>query len=146
MTSAELKAIGNRISARRKQLNYTQEQIAEKMDVSIQMVSNLERGNKAIKIDNLIKISEILNVSTDYILTGKHTSKDTDIILNRIANLSDCDYKMVDMIIEYCLNKKWHQINGVIFLSEQRCKMSYLYHKVRKEFYTYGKNYTFSAG
>ena len=34
MTSAELKAIGNRISARRKQLNYTQEQIAEKMDVS----------------------------------------------------------------------------------------------------------------
>lgn len=106
MTSAELKAIGNRISARRKQLNYTQEQIAEKMDVSIQMVSNLERGNKAIKIDNLIKISEILNVSTDYILTGKHTNKDTDIILNRIANLSDCDYKMVDMIIEYCLNKK----------------------------------------
>lgn len=106
MTSAELKAIGNRISARRKQLNYTQEQIAEKMDVSIQMVSNLERGNKAIKIDNLIKISEILNVSTDYILTGKHTSKDIDIVLNRIANLSDCDYKMVDMIIEYCLNKK----------------------------------------
>lgn len=106
MTSAELKAIGNRISTRRKQLNYTQEQIAEKMDVSIQMVSNLERGNKAIKIDNLIKISEILNVSTDYILTGKHTSKDTNIIANKIANLSDCDCKMVDMIIEYCLNKK----------------------------------------
>ena len=63
MTSTELKAIGNSISNRRNSLNYTQEQIAEKMDVSIQMVSNLERGNKAIKIDNLIKISEILNVS-----------------------------------------------------------------------------------
>lgn len=106
MTSAELKAIGNRISARRKQLNYTQEQIAEMMDVSIQMVSNLERGNKAIKIENLIKISEILNVSTDYILTGKHTLKDTAVVLNKIEKLSDCDYKMVDMIIEYCLNKK----------------------------------------
>lgn len=106
MTSAELKAIGNRISTRRKQLNYTQEQIAEKMDVSIQMVSNLERGNKAIKIENLIKISEILNVSTDYILTGKHTGKDTAIVLNKIEKLSDRDYKMVDMIIEYCLNKK----------------------------------------
>lgn len=106
MTSAELKAIGNRISTRRKQLNYTQEQIAERMDVSVQMVSNLERGNKAIKIDNLIKISEILNVSTDYILTGKYTNKDIDIALNRFAKLSDCDYKMVDMIIEYCLSKK----------------------------------------
>ena len=69
MTSAELKDIGKRISSRRKQLNYTQEQIAEKMDVSIQMVSNLERGIKAIKIENLIKISEILKISTDYILT-----------------------------------------------------------------------------
>lgn len=105
MTSAELKAIGNRISTRRKQLNYTQEQIAEKMDVSIQMVSNLERGNKAIKIDNLIKISEILNVSTDYILIGKHTEKDIGIVLNKIDKLSDSDYKMIDMIIEYCLNK-----------------------------------------
>ena len=105
MTSAELKAIGNRISNRRKSLNYTQEQIAEKMDVSIQMVSNLERGNKAIKIDNLIKISEILNVSADYILTGKHTEKDIGIVLNKIDKLSDSDYKMVDMIIEYCLNK-----------------------------------------
>lgn len=105
MTSAELKAIGNRISNRRKQLNYTQEQIAEKMDVSIQMVSNLERGNKAIKIENLLKISKILNVSTDYILTGNHTDKDIDTVSNRLTKLSDSDFKMIDMLIEYCLNK-----------------------------------------
>ncbi|MBE6903972.1 MAG: helix-turn-helix transcriptional regulator [Ruminococcaceae bacterium] len=105
MTSDKLKEIGTRISDRRKQLNYTQEQIADKMDVSIQMISNLERGNKAIKIENLIKISEILNVSTDYILIGKHTEKDVNSVLNRISNLSDVDYKMIDMLIEYCLNK-----------------------------------------
>lgn len=105
MTSEQLKQIGVRISNRRKQLNYTQEQIAEKMGVSIQMVSNLERGNKAIKIENLLKISEILNVSTDYILTGKHTEKDSSSVLDRISKLSDSDYKMIDMLIEYCLNK-----------------------------------------
>lgn len=105
MTSVELEAIGNRISERRKQLNYTQEQIAEKMNVSIQMVSNLERGNKAIKIDNLLKISEILDMSTDYILTGKHTEKDINSFLNRVSQLSDIDYKMIDMLIEYCINK-----------------------------------------
>lgn len=105
MTSVELKAIGNRISERRKQLNYTQEQVAEKMNVSIQMVSNLERGNKAIKIENLLKISEILDMSTDYILTGKHTEKDVNAFLTRVSKLSDNDYKMIDMLIEYCLNK-----------------------------------------
>ena len=105
MTSVELKAIGNRISERRKQLNYTQEQVAEKMNVSIQMVSNLERGNKAIKIENLLKISEILDMSTDYILTGKHTEKDVSAFITRVSKLSDNDYKMIDMLIEYCLNK-----------------------------------------
>ncbi len=105
MSPAELKAIGSRISNRRKQLNYTQEQIAEKMDVSIQMVSNLERGNKAIKIENLLKISSILNVSTDYILTGKRTNKDVDAVSHRLTKLSESDFKMIDMLIEYCLNK-----------------------------------------
>ena len=75
------------------------------MNVSIQMVSNLERGNKAIKIENLLKISEILDMSTDYILTGKHTEKDVNAFLTRVSKLSDNDYKMIDMLIEYCLNK-----------------------------------------
>ena len=105
MSPAELKAIGSRISARRKQLNYTQEQIAEKMDVSVQMVSNLERGNKAIKIENLLKISSILDVSTDYILTGKHTNEDIDTVSNRLTKLSESDFDMINMLIEYCLNK-----------------------------------------
>ena len=106
MSPDDLKAIGSRISARRKQLNYTQEQIAEKMDVSIQMVSNLERGNKAIKIENLLKISSILDVSTDYILTGNHISKDIDIVTKRLTKLSKSDFEMIYMLIEYCLNKE----------------------------------------
>lgn len=105
MSPDELKDIGYRISTRRKQLNYTQEQIAEKMDVSIQMVSNLERGNKAIKIENLIKLCTILDVSSDYILTGNHTDGDLDILSKKLSQLSENDLKMIEMLIEYCLNK-----------------------------------------
>ena len=43
-----LKEIGNRIYERRKYLKLTQEQVAEKMGVSVQMISNLELGKKAI--------------------------------------------------------------------------------------------------
>ena len=105
MTSNELKAIGERISKRRRQLNLTQEQIAEKMDVSIQMISNLERGNKAIKIENLIKISDILGVSTDYILLGRHNEKDMDATAQALSLLSKKDYRMIELLIEYCRNK-----------------------------------------
>ena len=65
MLNQKLIEIGNRISKKRKQLNLTQEVLAEKMNVSVQMISNLERGNKSIKIENLLKLCEILNVSTD---------------------------------------------------------------------------------
>lgn len=105
MNANELKAIGKRIRQQRKELNLTQEQMAEKMEVSIQMVSNLERGNKAIKIENLIKISEILGVSTDYILLGNHGEKDTDHVLRDLERLSETDYRMIQMLVEYCLNK-----------------------------------------
>lgn len=79
MKQEQLKDIGSRIVNRRKELNYTQEQIAEQMNVSIQMISNLERGNKAIRIDNLVKLCSILDVSTDYILTGKRCDNDLEL-------------------------------------------------------------------
>ena len=103
MSEADLNSIGKRIQSRRKQQGYTQEQLAEMMNVSIQMVSNLERGNKAIRIDNLINLSQILDVSTDYILTGKATADDNEALTARIAQLAPKDRKMIEMMVEYCL-------------------------------------------
>lgn len=45
MKTEDLEKIGVRIVERRKELQLTQEQIAERMNVSIQMISNIERGN-----------------------------------------------------------------------------------------------------
>lgn len=104
MNDADLTGIGKRIQNRRKQLMFTQEQLAEMMNVSIQMVSNLERGNKAIRIDNLINLSQILDISTDYILTGKETTDDIQTLTARIAQLPDRDRKMVEMLVEFCLD------------------------------------------
>lgn len=105
MTNADLVKIGQRIQVRRKQRGYTQEQLADLMNVSIQMVSNLERGNKAIRIDNLIKLSEILEVSTDYILTGKETADDIETLNTRIAQLSERDRKMINLLADFCLSE-----------------------------------------
>lgn len=99
-----LHQIGSRIHIRRKQLGLTQEQLAEAMGVSIQMVSNLERGNKAIRIDNLINLSSILNISTDYILTGQETASDLQGLTAKIAALPDKSRRMIEMLVDYCLN------------------------------------------
>ena len=106
MDSAYLSEIGVRIQLRRKQLGYTQEQLADLMDVSVQMISNLERGNKAIRIDNLVRISQILNVSTDFILTGKETAADIGALFSQIEQLSKRDRKMIKLLVDFCLSSE----------------------------------------
>ena len=106
MENANLQEIGKRIQLRRKQLGYTQDQLASMMDVSIQMISNLERGNKAIRIDNLINLSQILKISTDYILTGKMESIGVDGVACLIARLRPEQKvnveKLLELIYEMC--------------------------------------------
>ena len=105
MSEMDLILIGKRIQTRRKQKGYTQEQLSEMMNVSIQMISNLERGNKAIRIDNLIKLSRILDVSCDYILTGQGTSKDIEVLSDKFSNLSNRDKQMIESLIDFCTQK-----------------------------------------
>lgn len=100
-----LESIGKRINERRKYLSLTQEQIAESMGVSVQMISNLELGKKAIRPENLVKICSVLGISSDYILTGKKNKDDKNILTNKINLLSSTDYKMIEILVDYCLNK-----------------------------------------
>ena len=106
MNNADSKEIGRRIQQKRKQAGLTQEQLAEMMNVSIQMVSNIERGNKAIRIENLINLCHILSVSTDYILIGKENVSDISELTSRISKLENKDVRLIDMIINFCLNEK----------------------------------------
>ena len=104
MNEVDLIAIGKRIQKLRKQRGYTQEDLAEMMNVSIQMISNLERGMKAIRIDNLINLSRILDVSTDYILTGKETTEDISALTAHISNLSPKDRKTIELLVAHFLS------------------------------------------
>lgn len=87
-------------------MGYTQEQIAAMMDVSIQMISNLERGNKAIRIDNLVNLCQLLEVSTDYILTGKAAPLDNGFLADNISKLSPRDRKLVELMVNACLENE----------------------------------------
>ena len=46
----------------RKQSGYTQEQLADKIDMAIESVSNIERAIHGPQFDNLEKISKVLGV------------------------------------------------------------------------------------
>ena len=95
-----LKEIGMRINSRRKELKMTQERLAEKMDVSIQMISNLELGKKAIRPENLVNLCEALQVSSDYILFGRRSDFEMSGFMQKFSRLSaerqDLLYRIAD--------------------------------------------------
>lgn len=97
--------IGQRISKRRKELNLTQEQVAEQVNLSVQSISCIELGKKAIRPINLVNLCRTLNISCDYILTREKTINELDGILPKIAILKDDDYKIVETLIDH-LNKR----------------------------------------
>ncbi len=64
-------SIGQRISKLRKDLGFSQEYVAEKLEVSRQAVSKWENDTSAPDTYNLIALSELFSVSVEYIATGK---------------------------------------------------------------------------
>ena len=59
----------------------TQEKLAETIDVSVQYVSDLERGKVGASTATLIRISQALHVSCDYLLLGRGDRADVASIL-----------------------------------------------------------------
>ena len=69
--------IGRRIKNIRIEQKMKQEDLADKLDISIAFISRIERGNSKINLKRLTQIAEILNVSPGYLLTGSNcASKD----------------------------------------------------------------------
>lgn len=71
-----LKEMGQRLSARRKQLRLTQEEVAERADMTTQTISTAENGIKALRPENIIKLCGALKISADYLLFGTISSDD----------------------------------------------------------------------
>lgn len=68
--------IGERLKKTRTDKKMTQENLAEKLDVSIAFLSRIERGNSHINLKRLSQICEILGVSEGYILNGTSNSSE----------------------------------------------------------------------
>ena len=98
-----LKEIGLRINARRKELKLTQEDLAENIDVSIQMISNLELGKKAVRPENIVKLCSALNVSADYILRGTRADHEYTEMMDKYRKLSTDKQLLIDKLIDSLL-------------------------------------------
>lgn len=63
------KEIGKRIAYFRRKNNLTQQNLADKMDLSVSYIGQVERGITQVSLERLYEISEILNVDIVMLLS-----------------------------------------------------------------------------
>lgn len=104
--------IGERLRARRIELGFKQEVLAEQLDVSTQTISYTEGGRKGLKLENFINLCSILDVSTDYIITGREPAS---VMLSELDELTPEQAEYVRSILKSCIKlcKSKNQENDI---------------------------------
>lgn len=92
--------MGLRIAHRRKELGFTQEQLAEKLGLSLQSISCIELGKKAVRPENLANLCIHLNVTADYILYGKRNKEQMQDTVAKLSALPPESYRIIQELIE----------------------------------------------
>ncbi len=70
MTHEELLLFGEKLRRRRDDLHFKQENVSENAGISLRYYQMLERGEKSVSLDTLIRLSKALSISIDYLLLG----------------------------------------------------------------------------
>ena len=106
--SIDYKLIGGRIKSARKRIGMTQEILAEKIDVSIGYVSQVERGITKISLDLLAEISTALNCDISELVTGSSIQSDGYIVSDIESKILELDHKKRKLLYEFIdILKKW---------------------------------------
>ncbi len=110
-----MNSVGKNIKRYRNERKMTQDQLAEKMNVTRQAVSNWENSKTQPDIDTITLLAEVLGVSVEEIIYG--TRKENNKVNNIVINAGDGAKKGIGfgaclaMVISYA---KWHSIGWAI--------------------------------
>lgn len=81
-----MQKLGEHLAELRKEKNYKQTELAEKLNVSQQVISNIERGVSAPDIELLKKIADIYNISLDQLVGRDFVATGADSLERRIIS------------------------------------------------------------
>ena len=76
----DYKGLGNRIREERLRLHLTQAQLAEDVDISDTYMGAIERGERSLTLDTLVRLVNRLGVTVDYLLADSVSDSDANIM------------------------------------------------------------------
>lgn len=106
----DAKEFGNRIRIIRKKNKMTQEQLAEKLFLSVDSISKIENGRVMCMPDHIVHICEMFKISSDYLYFGAKSTPSSKIdklanIEKLLMNCEDEDIRRIEQMITLFLRK-----------------------------------------
>ena len=93
-------AIGKRIRQQREYMGFTREQFAEQIDVTPKFCSDIELGVKGMSVPTLCRISEVLRLSTDFILFGRENTESSSPITQLLRSCSSSEQAYAEQLLK----------------------------------------------
>ena len=123
--------IGNKLNQLRKLSGMTQEQLAEKINVSRQTISKWESDNTSPDLESIVKISQIFHVSLDDLLKEAETSmtnrNNEQITLEDLMKINLHNRKMMLLLIGGLLSVMVSILNFAYVMALQSTTLSTQY-------------------
>ena len=117
MNTGELLAkIGKKVRNERLRLNWTQEELAEKLDMSASFVSQIERGVRSVSIETLERLSQALGVSSADLL-----KKDSD--SRKVSETQTAEHKLQSLLKGYTPHEQEAVYQAIKYMLNQNKKL-----------------------
>ena len=87
--------IGANIKREREKAGYTQDQFSEMLGIGSKSLSAIERGVVGVSLTTLLKICEVLSVSSGTLLFEKNSSNDVQSIIEQLERLTPDQLEIV---------------------------------------------------
>lgn len=94
------KLIGSRIRELREKAQFSQAELASKVNVSASYISHIEKGNRQASFEIYITIANVLGITVDELLYGNQLNDPTAYHTDMDILLSDCSSFEKKMIYE----------------------------------------------
>lgn len=93
------KSIGKRIQKRRKEMGFTQEELAEKVNISTNFLACIETGKRSGSFETYMKLVEVLNTSFDYITQDVVEAAGSNVRKEELIKHFDCSNEVKQKLI-----------------------------------------------
>lgn len=93
-------AIADNIRRERKRLYFSQGQLAEKADISVDTVKSVEKGRRAMSLDTYLKIVQALGATPLSLMNMEFTERYTDRFAYMVKNCSRNEVEFILYMVE----------------------------------------------